>query len=183
MRLALKMLKTDDIQILKKIKNETNLKINKLTLDFQECAKLIEDIKTSSNSEIPKQVEFLTKRLETDDEVSTQKSSSHRSRYEENKRRKSRETTICSPPPSMYRYYNPFSTQISTNNELSRSLSPDDKIKMMKGKNNDLSPRLLFIKNSMKEILKTDDDDDDQSLLKFLLDEKNKGMLNKLVTH
>ena len=152
------MIQTDDIQVLKKIKNETNLKISKLTQDFSECAKLIEEIRTSSNLEIPEQVDYLRKRLETTaSETDDAKNSSHRSRLEctttiSSSSTESAKSSSKSPQaPSMYRYYNPFSTQINTNKELSRSLSPDDKIKMMKGKKN-LSPRLLFIKNSMKEI-------------------------------
>jgi uncharacterized protein with von Willebrand factor type A (vWA) domain len=154
------MIQMDDMQILKKIKTETNSKINKLTQDFSECAKLIEEIKISSNLEIPEQVNYLRKRLETASETDDTKKSSHRSRIGECTSSKtvsssstgSTKSSSKSPQtPSMYRYYNPFSIQIKTNKELTRSLSPDDRIKMMKGKQ-DLSPRLVFIKNSMKEI-------------------------------
>jgi hypothetical protein len=157
------MIQTDDMQILKKIKTETNLKINKLTQDFSECAKLIEEIKISSNLEIPEQVNYLRKRLETASETDDTKKSSHRSRLDEcissktissssaGSIKSSSKSPQTPQTPSMYRYYNPFSIQIKTNKELTRSLSPDDRIKMMKGKQ-DLSPRLVFIKNSMKEI-------------------------------
>ena len=160
------MTNADDIQILKRIKTETNLKINKLNQDFNECAKLIEEIKISSNLEIPEQVDYLRKRLENAQETDEKsKTLSHRSRLEVCKKAPSSSmssttsiTSSQSPqPPSMYHYYNPFSIQINTNSELSRSLSPDDRIKMLRIKNHELSPRLLFIKNSMNEMSKKDE--------------------------
>jgi hypothetical protein len=146
----------DDLIKIKQIKNATNKKISNLTKDFNECAKLIDDIKTTSAVEIPKQLNDLKKYLEKNLNFNAIKSM-HQSRFEinnNNNKNNNNKSVSQSPPPPMYRYYNPSSVSVHTDNELSRSLSPDDRVKLLNGKDSELSPRLLFIKNSLTEVPK-----------------------------